>query len=80
MSSHYLYERMMQQRVEEEHRQAASRRLQKLVRKGRRNWLARQRCRVLSWLGDALVQCGRKLLRLISQSAPSVQGAEDRGA
>ena len=80
MTDFYLAERVMQLRVEEEHRRATSRRLQKLVGTGSRNWLARQRCCILSRFGDVLVRCGRQLLRLVLQPPPGCQGPEGRRA
>jgi len=78
MHGFYLNERMMQICVEEAHRQAEIHRVQKLARTGRTSWLARQRCRVLSRFGQALVRCGRQLLRLVSQRPPGVQRPEGR--
>ena len=51
-------ERVMQLRVEEEQRQAKSRRLKELVRRGRKRWLAQQRKRALSRLGCVLISAG----------------------
>jgi len=76
MTDFYLNERVMQLNVEEEHRQAALRRLQEESGAGRTEWLARQRCRALSWLGCCLVSSGQRLL----QSVPPPPGAEGRGA
>jgi len=70
----YLNERMMQQSVAEEHRQAELRRLQKETGAGRTNWLARQRYRIVNWLGCCLVSSGQRLLQSISQSAPGAEG------
>jgi len=74
MDSFYLYERMMQSRVEEEHRQAELRRLQKSVGTGRTSWLVQQRNRALSRLGRLLTLSGQ---RLILSTAPprSAEGA-----
>ena len=74
MSDFYLNERMMQLSVEEEHNQAASRRLQKEIGTGRTSWLVRQRNRVLNWLGCCLVSSGQRLLQSASQLLPSVEG------
>ena len=62
MSEFYLNERVMQLCVEEEHRQAKSRRLKKLVRRGRTRWLAQQRKRALSRLGCILISAGSKIV------------------
>lgn len=80
MTDFYLAERVMQLRVEEEHRRATSRRLQKLVGTGRTSWLARQRCSILSRFGEVLVWCGQRLLRLVLQPPPGIQGSEGRQA
>lgn len=69
MSEFYLNERVMQLRVEEEHRQATSRRLQQQVGTGRTNWLVRLRKRALSRLGYLLISSGQRLL-LSGASAP----------
>jgi hypothetical protein len=76
----YLNERIMQQQVAEEHRQAALRRLGKETGAGRKSWLARQRYRIFSWLGCGLVSSGQKLLQSISQSPPGAEGHANRGA
>jgi len=80
MTDFYLKERMMQLHVEEEHRQAALRRLRKEAGMGRTSWLARQRCRALSWLGCCLVSSGQQLLESVSQPPPSAQGPIGHGA
>jgi hypothetical protein len=80
MTDFYLNERIMEHRVAEEHRQAELRRQKKEVVAGRTNWLARQRYRLLNWLGSGLVSLGQKLLQAISQSARSTEGRADRGA
>jgi hypothetical protein len=77
MYSFYLNERMMEIQVEEAHRQAELRRLQKLAGTGRTSWLARQRYRALSWLGCCLVSSGQRLLQSIAPPSPSAEG---RGA
>jgi hypothetical protein len=74
----YLGERIMQLTVAEEHRQAELRRLQKEIRAGRTSWLARQRCRGLSWLGSTLVSSGLQLLQSISPLHPDVEGNANR--
>ena len=79
MTDFYLNERVMQLSVEEEHRQAASRRLQKEIGAGRTNWLARQRNRGLNWLGCCLVSSGQRLLQSVSPP-PSAEGRANRGA
>ena len=79
MTDFYLNERMMQLSVEEEHCQAASRRLQKESGAGRTNWLARQRNRGLNWLGCCLVSSGQRLLQSVSPP-PSAEGRANRGA
>ena len=79
MTDFYLNERMMQLNVEEEHYQAASRRLQKEIGAGRADWLARQRNRVLNWLGCCLVSSGQRLLQSVSPP-PSAEGRANRGA
>lgn len=73
MSEFYLRERMMQLRVEEEHRQAELRRLQQEGVADHTSWLARQRYRALGWLGRLLVSSGQRLLQCLS---PSPQSAE----
>lgn len=73
MNDFYLNERMMQQRVAEEHRQAELRRLPKEIRAGRTNWLAQQRYRTLSWLGRFLISSGQQLLQSISQPPPGAE-------
>lgn len=79
MSDFRLTECMMQLRVEEAHRQAELRRLQKTARADRTSWLARQRYRALRGLGSFLVSSGRHLLQSISPSPPSAEAAS-RGA
>jgi hypothetical protein len=74
MTDFYLNERIMEHRVAEEHRQAELRRQKKEVVAGRTNWLARQRYRLLNWLGSGLVSSGQKLLEAISQPAPGAEG------
>ena len=78
MSEFYLNERLMQQRVAEEHRQAELRRLQEEVGTGRTSWLVRQRYRILCWLGRILVSSGRQLLQSTSQPPPAAEGPSDR--
>ena len=80
MTEFYLNERIMQHRVAEAQRQAELRRLQKETRKGRPNWLVRQRNRLFSWLGCSLVSSGQNLLQSVSQSARSTEGRADRAA
>ena len=75
MTDFYLNERVMQLRVKEEHRQAASRSLQKQVGTGRTNWLARQRNQTLSRVGGFLVSSGQRLLQSITPPPPSADGA-----
>jgi len=67
MTEFYLNERIMQHRVAEAQRQAELRRLQKETGEGRPNLLARQRYRILSWLGCSLVSSGQRLLQSTSQ-------------
>lgn len=59
----YLNERMMAQRVEEEHRQAEARRLAREAQAGRAGWLSQQRCRALCQLGQFFVSLGQRLLQ-----------------
>lgn len=80
MTGFYLNERIMQLRVEEEHRQAGFRRLQKEIGADRAGWLARQRTRTLSRLGRFLVSSGQRLLQPISPPPPSAEGRASRGA
>jgi hypothetical protein len=79
MTDFYLNERVMQLRVEEEHRQAELRRLEKASGAGRTKWLVRQRCRALSWLGCFLVSSGQRLLQSVPPS-PGAEGRAGRGA
>jgi hypothetical protein len=80
MTDFYLNERIMEHRVAEEHRQAALRRLKKESAAGRANWLARQRYRLLGWLGSGLVSSGQKLLQSTSQPAPGAEQHAGRGS
>jgi hypothetical protein len=63
MSDFYLNERLMQLRVEDEHRQAECRRLRRALGSDGRGWLGRRRTRALRRLGGLLVSLGRHLLR-----------------
>lgn len=70
-SDFYLNERMMAQRVEEEHRQAEARRLVSEAQAGRADWLSRQRCRALCQSGRFFVSLGERLLQDVApQSLP----------
>ena len=80
MTDFYLNERVMQLTVAEEHRQAELRRLKKETGAGRMNWLARQRYRIVNWLGCCLVSSGQRLLQSISQPPPAVDGKAGRRA
>ena len=74
MVEFYLNERMMQLNVEEAHRQARFRRLQREVGAGRTSWLEGQRRRALDRLGRVLVSSGQQLLKLVTPAAPRAQG------
>ena len=80
MTDFYLNERMMQQSVAEEHRQAELRRLRKETGVGSTNWLAQQRYRMVNWLGCCLVSSGQRLLQSLSQPPPGVDGKAGRRA
>ena len=80
MTDFYLNERIMQQQVAEEHRQAALRRLGKETGAGHTSWLARQRYRVVNWLGCCLVSSGQKLLQSVSQLSTGTEGHASRGS
>lgn len=80
MTEFYLNERIMGLNVEEGHRQAELRRLQKEVGAERMNWLARQRYRTLIWLGSSLVSLGQRLLQSILPVHPGAEGHASRGA
>ena len=71
---------MMQLRVEEEHRQAASRRIKQLVVTDRTGWLLRQRNRALSRLGGFLASSGQQLLQFVSQLPSGIEGSASRAA
>jgi hypothetical protein len=62
-SNLYLYERMMAQRVKDEHRQAEVRRLVSEAQAGRASWLSQQRCRAVCQLGQFFVSLGQRLLQ-----------------
>ena len=70
----YSNERMMAQRVEEEHRQAEARRLVSEAQAGRAGWLKRQRCRALCQLGRFFVSLGQRLLQDASLPALPAEG------
>jgi hypothetical protein len=70
----YLNERVMRLNVEEAHRQARFRRLQREVGAGRTSWLEGQRRRALDRLGRGLVSSGQKLLELVTPASPRTQG------
>jgi len=74
MTEFYLNERMMQLNVEEAHRQARFRRLQREVGAGRTSWLEGQRTRALNRLGRRLVSLGRQLLQLVTRQSPRAEG------
>jgi hypothetical protein len=74
MIEFYLYERIMQLNVEEAHRQARFRRLQREVGAGRTSWLEGQRWRALNRLGRLLVSSGQQLLQLVAPVPPRAQG------
>ena len=74
MIEFYLNERMMQLNVEEAHRQARFRRLQREVGAGRTSWLEGQRRRALDRLGRVLVSSGQQLLKLVPPASPRAQG------
>jgi len=74
MIEFYLNERMMQLNVEEAHRQARFRRLQREVGAGRTSWLEGQRTRALKRLGRLLVSSGQKLLQLVTPVPPRAEG------
>ncbi len=59
----YVVERMAALRIEEEHRQAEARRLQKQARMAHQGWLFRQRCWILSQLGRLFVSLGERMLQ-----------------
>ena len=75
MTDFYLNERVMQLTVEEEHRQAELRRLQKESGAGRSKWLVRQRNRALSRLGCILASSGQRLLQSVAPPPRSAEGA-----
>ena len=70
----YLIERMMAQRVTEEHRQARARRLVSEARAGRAGWVSQQRRRALCRLGRFLVSRGQRLLQDASPPALPAEG------
>jgi hypothetical protein len=70
----YLNERVMRLNVEEAHRQARFRRLQREVGAGRTSWLEGQRRRALDRLGRVLVSSGQRLLKLVTPASPRTQG------
>ena len=74
MIEFYLYERVMQLHVEEAHRQARFRRLQREVGAGRTSWLEGQRRRALDRSGHLLVSPGQQLLKLAIPVPPCAQG------
>lgn len=75
MTDFYLNERVMQLRVEEEHRQAELRRQQETSGAGRTNWLGWQRNRALSWWGYLLASAGQRLLASVEPPHPSAEEA-----
>jgi hypothetical protein len=74
MSAFYLNERIVRLNVEEAHRQARFRRLQREVGAGRTSWLEGQRRRALDRLGRVLVSSGQQLLKLVPPASPRAQG------
>ena len=74
MTEFYLNERIMRLNVEEAHRQARFRRLQREVGAGRTSWLEGQRRRALDRLGRVLVSSGQQLLKLVTPASPRAQG------
>ena len=61
-TDYHLEERLMQQRVQSEHRQAELRDLQREARKANPRWVDRLRCWLLCRLGKLSVSLGRRLL------------------
>ena len=55
-------ERLMDLRVQDEHRQAAVRRIQSEARKGQRGWVYEKRCWILCRVGSLFVSVGLRLL------------------
>jgi hypothetical protein len=78
VSEFYLNERMMELKVAEQHRQAALRRLQRETGADRTSWLARQRYRILSWLGCFLISSGMQMLQSVSPLPLGTDGRADR--
>jgi hypothetical protein len=74
MAEFYLNERIMRLNVEEAHRQARFRRLQREVGAGRTSWLEGQRTRALNRLGRSLVSLGQQLLQLFTPVPPRADG------
>ena len=74
MTEFYLNERMVRLNVEEAHRQARFRRLQREVGAGRTSWLEGQRTRALNRLGRSLVSLGQQLLQLVTLQSPRAEG------
>jgi hypothetical protein len=70
----YLEERLMDLRVQEEQRLAELRRLQREARGAHPGWLSRQRCWLLSQLGNLFVSLGVRLLQAgLPEPLPSAE-------
>jgi hypothetical protein len=78
MNDFYLSERMMQDTVAQEHRQAELSRLQKQVEAGHTNWLLRQRYRLISRVACFLISSGQQLLQSVSAKASAEAHANHR--
>lgn len=67
-------ERLMDLRVEAEHRQAAVRRLQSEARKGQRGWVFEKRCWILCKVGSLFVALGVRMLNAgLPPTLPAVE-------
>jgi len=71
VSDYFLTEKLMDQRVHEEHHRAELRRLAREARMAHPSWASRQRCKLLCRLGLALVSLGRQLLAASAAQARS---------
>jgi len=72
-------DRLMEQRVKEEHRQAEVRRLQREAMAGRQGWLSQQRGWVLCQVGRWLESLGQRLQQYGLPQTSSLEGQIDAG-